>query len=97
MHGIYPKLEAYCSSKGYILQIVDMRWGIFESVANEQATTDICLNEIRLAKELSSEPFFITILSHRYGSKFQPRYISYDEFHHLLNQCDSDEESLLRK
>ena len=86
MHIIYPKLEKYCSEKGYILQIVDMRWGIFESAANEQATTDICLNEIRLAKELSTGPFFITILSYRYGSKFPPRYIPQDEFHRLLDR-----------
>jgi hypothetical protein len=36
MYVIYPKLEKYCSSKGYILQIVDMRWGIFESACNDR-------------------------------------------------------------
>ena len=95
LHMIYPKLEKYCSSEGYILQIVDMRWGIFESASNEQLTTDICLDEIRLAKELSNGPFFIAILSHRYGSKFAPRSISETEFHLLLEQCDPDGKTLV--
>ncbi|CAF1241402.1 unnamed protein product [Rotaria sordida] len=95
MHVIYPKLEKYCSSKGYILQIVDMRWGIFESASNEQLTTDICLDEIRLAKELSNGPFFIAILSHRYGSKFSPRSITKIEFDLLLQQCNQNEKNLL--
>jgi WD40 repeat protein/nucleoside-triphosphatase THEP1 len=97
MHVIYPKLEKYCSSKGYILQIVDMRWGIFESACNERLTTDICLDEIRLAKELSNGPFFIAILSHRYGSKFSPRSISDTEFDLLLQQCDQNGKILLNK
>jgi hypothetical protein len=97
MHVIYPKLEKYCSSKGYILQIVDMRWGIFESACNEQLTTDICLDEIRLAKELSNGPFFIAILSHRYGSKFSPRSILKTEFDLLFQQCDQNGKILLNK
>ena len=97
MHVIYPKLEKYCSSKGYILQIVDMRWGIFESASNEQLTTDICLDEIRLAKELSNGPFFIAILSHRYGSKFAPRSISEKEFNLLFQQCNQNERILLNQ
>jgi hypothetical protein len=97
MYVIYPKLEKYCSSKGYILQIVDMRWGIFESACNEQLTTDICLDEIRLAKELSNGPFFIAILSHRYGSKFSPRSILKSEFDLLFQQCDQNGQTLLNK
>ncbi|CAF4128969.1 unnamed protein product [Adineta steineri] len=46
-HEIYPKLEKYYSSKGYILQIVDMRWEVFESTSNEQLITDICFNETK--------------------------------------------------
>ncbi|CAF1186001.1 unnamed protein product, partial [Didymodactylos carnosus] len=97
MHVIYPKLEKYCSSKGYILQIVDMRWGIFDSAANEQLTTDICLDEVKLARELSNGPFFIAILSHRYGSKFPPRSIPEYEFNILLEQCDQNGKNLLNK
>ena len=97
MHVIYPKLERYCSSKGYILQIIDMRWGIFESACNDQLTADICFDEIRLARELSNGPFFIAILSHRYGSKFSPRSIAEDEFNLLLQQCDPEERALLNE
>ena len=95
MHVISPKLEKYCSSKGYILQIVDMRWGIFQSASNDQLTTDICLDEIRLAKELSNGPFFIAILSHRYGSRFSPRSISDTEFNLLLQHCDEHGRNVL--
>ncbi|CAF0845131.1 unnamed protein product [Didymodactylos carnosus] len=95
MHVICPKLEKYCSAKGYILQIVDMRWGIFESASNEQLTTEICLDEIKLARELSNGPFFIAILSHRYGSKFAPKSILKTEFDRLLEHCDQSGQTLL--
>lgn len=97
MHVVCPKLEKYCSAKGYILQIVDMRWGIFESASNEQLTTEICLDEIKLARELSNGPFFIAILSHRYGSKFAPKSILKSEFDLLLEHCDQSGEALLHE
>ncbi|CAF1152026.1 unnamed protein product [Adineta steineri] len=54
-HEIYPKLEKYYSSKGYILQIVDMRWGFvynLKSLENDDSKTQVKTNDNRSVFEI---------------------------------------------
>ncbi|KAK3777081.1 hypothetical protein RRG08_008927 [Elysia crispata] len=96
MERVYPKLKTFCQNRGYDFQVVDMRWGIRDEAQDDHMTTDICLNEVQLCKELSTGPFFVSFMSHKYGYRDFPRRIPATEFEKLISgvTCESAKEML---
>ncbi|XP_064636230.1 uncharacterized protein LOC135493155 isoform X2 [Lineus longissimus] len=84
MKKTYPELKKFCHGLGYEFQVVDMRWGIREYSNDEHTATELCLQELKLCKDLSTGPFFVTFLSHKYGYCPLPRVIDGEEFELLL-------------
>uniref|UniRef100_A0A1I8J4K9 NACHT domain-containing protein n=1 Tax=Macrostomum lignano TaxID=282301 RepID=A0A1I8J4K9_9PLAT len=52
--------------------LVDMRWGIQEGSTTDQTAAEICYSELALCQRISVGPYFLGILSHRYGTRQLP-------------------------
>ncbi|KAH3845286.1 hypothetical protein DPMN_087562 [Dreissena polymorpha] len=50
---------SYQASARYVLQVVDMRWGVLDEATDEQLGTELCLKELGLCQQLSTEPSFL--------------------------------------
>ncbi|PAA49519.1 hypothetical protein BOX15_Mlig013297g3 [Macrostomum lignano] len=73
MQQVYPKLKQFCRDRyGLAFQLVDMRWGIQEGSTTDQTAAEICYSELALCQRISVGPYFLGILSHRYGTRQLP-------------------------
>lgn len=59
MKEAFPALQRYCQSLGLELQIVDMRWGVRDESISFHQTSEVCLQEVELCKQLSVGPSFV--------------------------------------
>ncbi|XP_046574123.1 uncharacterized protein LOC124282208 [Haliotis rubra] len=91
----YPRLKAVCKKKGYEFQLVDMRWGVGQGIANDHMTSDMCFREIKLCQQLSTGPNFVTLLSHKYGYYAYPRQIEAQLYRQLIATVTSEENKAL--
>lgn len=63
---IFPRLRSWCEQYKLTIVEVDLRWGVpADSTAEEILRA--CLEEIDRCRENNEYPFFINMLSHRYG------------------------------
>ena len=56
MKETFPPLQRYCQSLGLELQIVDMRWGVRDESISYHQTSEVCLQEVELCKQISVGP-----------------------------------------
>lgn len=59
---VFPELRERCAKRRLHLVDVDLRWGVTEEEAERGKVLEICLDEIERCR-----PFFIGLLSERYG------------------------------
>lgn len=59
--------EEYQREKGWIVEYVDLRWGISENSSRDNRTMGICKAELKRCQELSPKPNFIVLVGERYG------------------------------
>src|SRR4051812_20661043 len=64
---VFPKLEAYCLSRRFQFQAIDLRWGVPTEAGLDHRTMRICFDELRRAQEMSPKPNFLLLLGDRYG------------------------------
>jgi hypothetical protein len=86
---VFPTLDAYCAAKGYQFYPLDLRWGINEEAQLDQRTAEICLNEVRAAKQDYPPPNFLILIGDRYGFVPLPYAIAQDEFEGILGWLES--------
>jgi WD40 repeat protein len=94
---VFPKLEAYCASKGARFQAIDLRWGITELAQNERDTMRICLEEIRRSQQLSPRPNFAVLLGDRYGSEPVPSRIPQTQWKRLMAAASVADRKVIRE
>ncbi|XP_048251823.1 uncharacterized protein LOC125379952 [Haliotis rufescens] len=92
MERVYPRLKERCRQLGYEFQVVDMRWGVRDEATDDHMTSDLCLLEIDLCMKLSTGPFFVTFLSHKYGYRPLPSQISSEEFLRVMSAVKKTED-----
>ncbi|XP_061173439.1 uncharacterized protein LOC133182609 [Saccostrea echinata] len=94
----YPRIKLFCQTQGYDFQVVDMRWGVRDESTDDHMGTTLCLKELTQCRDMSTGPFFVTMLSHKYGYCALPREIDALEFEKIL-KCVQDEKNtaLLKK
>ena len=51
----------------FVIEVVDMRWGVRDEMTNEHATTALCMNELRGCQKFSMGPNFIYFGGQKYG------------------------------
>jgi WD40 repeat protein len=81
---VFPALDAYCATEGYQFYPLDLRWGVNEEAQLDHRTTEICLNEVRTAKQDYPPPNFLILIGNRYGFVPLPYAIAQDEFEAIL-------------
>ena len=64
---VFPKIEAYCKSRGYTFQAVDLRFGVSKSAVEAQDTMAICLEEVKRCQDTHNYPNFMILMGNRYG------------------------------
>lgn len=87
----------YCQSKGYDLQLIDLRWGISEESALNQKTIPICLEEVRRCHFWSPKPNFLLMVGERYGWVPLPFVIKKTELERFLAVCSPEDRKLLEQ
>lgn len=80
---VFPALDAYCASRGYQFLPIDLRWGVSEEAQLDQRTAEICLGEVRAAKDYPP-PNFLIMVGNRYGWVPLPYAIARDEFEGVI-------------
>ena len=79
----FRELEAYCQSRRFQFQAIDLRWGVPSEAGLDHRTMRICFDELRRSQEISPRPNFLILLGDRYGWRPLPEEISTDEFAQL--------------
>ncbi|XP_006823090.1 NACHT domain- and WD repeat-containing protein 1-like, partial [Saccoglossus kowalevskii] len=74
-----------------------MRWGVTDEAANDHTTMQLCLEEIRNCQQISTGPKFVSLLSHKYGTRPLPSDIICNEFETIIGAVDSEEDRTLMK
>ncbi|XP_078617849.1 telomerase protein component 1-like [Branchiostoma floridae x Branchiostoma japonicum] len=92
MEDVYPFLREYCRLIGCNFNEVDLRWGVRDEATDEHQTVKICLQEILRCRETSIGPFFVGILSHKYGWRPFPPEIPWMTFNKLTEQIQQSNE-----
>lgn len=60
MNQVTPVLNKYCLQKKLTFRFIDMRWGVRDEASVDHTTEEIVLDALRIAKEDSKGPFFLT-------------------------------------
>ena len=94
---IFSDAEAFCQSRGYHFQLIDLRWGVNTESALNQQTISICLDEVRRCRIMSPRPNFLILSGERYGWIPLPPQMERERFEQLLNMADAKGQSLLRR
>lgn len=92
---IVPELKAYCRTKGWQFEVIDLRWGISAEAASHHKTMRICLNELKRCVELSPRPNFILLLGQRYGWRPIPENLPCADFNYVSARCTETEREVL--
>lgn len=77
---VFPRLEALCRDHGALFQPIDLRWGIRDEASLDHQTLNICLNEVRLCREITLRPSFLILLGDRYGWRPIPSEVPREKF-----------------
>ncbi|XP_078423676.1 NACHT domain- and WD repeat-containing protein 1 [Cetorhinus maximus] len=89
----YPEVQAFCQKLGLVFEVVDMRWGVPDTLTTDHMSTELCLREIESCQKMSVGPTFIALVGNRYGHRPIPRIIEEKEFEELLLKHSSDPRS----
>lgn len=81
---IFPAVDAYCSSRGFQFFPIDLRWGVIEEAQLDQQTSEICLEEVRVAKTYPP-PNLLIMIGDRHGWIPLPFAIARDEFDAIIS------------
>ena len=92
---VFPQIRAYCSTKCYTFQPIDLRWGVNNEAQLDQKALEMCIQEVQACKK-HDYPNFLIMLGDRYGWIPLPNIIEKDEFEQILQHMNiEDKECLL--
>lgn len=73
----------------YLLQVVDMRWGVRDEATDDHMTTELCMREIQNCQRLSMGPNFVVFLGQKYGYRPIPTYILSSELQMIRDELSA--------
>lgn len=89
---VFPQLSMECREKGWLLEYVDLRWGISKEASDNNNTMQICLEELRRSQQLSPRPNFLVLYGEHSGWHPSPEILSADTFARLQEAATSERE-----
>lgn len=88
---IIPQIAKEYAPAGWLIEAVDLRWGISREAGLDNRTMRICLEELRRCRELSPKPNFIILLGQRHGWIPLPETIPTSDYVRLsMNRQEQD-------
>ncbi|XP_046565446.1 telomerase protein component 1-like [Haliotis rubra] len=75
--GVVPALRQWCTERRIRLMECDLRWGVPKD-SDTRETLLACLSEIDRCREQNECPYFLNMLSERYGSVMKPEEVPED-------------------
>lgn len=91
---VFPEIKKYCSSKSYIFQAIDLRWGVNNEAQLDQKALDMCIKEVQSCKT-HNYPNFLIMLGDRYGWIPLPNIIEKNEFELIITNMRVEDIELL--
>ena len=92
---VFPRLQRLCAEHGATLTVVDLRWGVGESVQTQNKTIEVCIEEIKKCQEYTTKPNFLILLGDRYGWRPLPRKIKLKEFESILVSASTQDYEII--
>lgn len=93
---VFLPMSALLVARGFVLEVIDLRWGIAAEAALGHQTLRICLEEVRLCQERSPRPNFLILAGDRYGWCPLPARFPEVDFEGLCGALAGPEQALLR-
>lgn len=82
---VFPEISKYCEEKGFVFQVVDLRYGVPREASEDHTTMKICLEEVARCRNTGYYLNFLMMLGDRYGYTPEPMSIKKDDFDILIN------------
>eukprot|EP00041_Stephanoeca_diplocostata_P037719 m.1439512 g.1439512 ORF g.1439512 m.1439512 type:complete len:266 (+) comp25093_c0_seq39:845-1642(+) len=86
MQHVWPFLRQFCQDREIHFEVVDLRWGVNDTMVDNHQIYDICMSEIDKCKRLSIGPFFLFFATNKFGWRMPPGSIAQAEFEAILAQ-----------
>lgn len=76
---VFENIQHIYAQKGWLIEYIDLRWGISSKASQNNKTMSICINELKRCQSLSPKPNFLILLGERYGWVPLPETIAYED------------------
>nr|MCR5314030.1 DUF4062 domain-containing protein [Bacteroidaceae bacterium] len=91
---VLPEIKKECQRKGFVLQVVDLRFGVPVSASKDHTTMKICLEEIERCQKTGYYLNFLMLVGDRYGWMPLPSKIELNDYKFLLDKITNAKNSL---
>ncbi|KAM9103980.1 LOW QUALITY PROTEIN: NACHT domain- and WD repeat-containing protein 1 [Megaptera novaeangliae] len=82
-------VQTFCQKHGLMSEVVDLRWGIWNTEATNHMTTELCLEELDWCWKTSIGPAFFALVGDQYGPRSVPSLIEEKEWEALKAQLSA--------
>jgi WD40 repeat protein len=94
---VFTNLRTVCASRGFRLQVIDLRWGVSEQAGRAHDTMEICLGEMARARAGGLRPYVLALLGDRYGWRPLPARVPADLFTSIVRCVRPSAARVLRR
>ena len=82
---VFPEISRYCEEKGFVFQVVDLRYGVPLEASEDHTIMKICLEEVVRCRNTGYYLNFLMMLGDRYGYTPEPMSIKKEDFDLLID------------
>lgn len=82
---VFPIISNYCEDKGFVFQVVDLRYGVPLAASEDHTIMKICLEEVERCRNTGYYLNFLMMLGNRYGYTPEPTSIEASDFDILID------------
>lgn len=97
LQEVFERLKGEYALRGWVIEYIDLRWGISPESSTDNRTIQICLEELRRCREVSPRPNFIILSGQRRGWIPIPEVLDSTSYEWLRNKCKGDDFRLIEK
>lgn len=91
---VFPEVSRYCEERGFVFQVVDLRYGVPLSASEDHTTMRICLEEVARCRNTGYYLNFLMMLGNRYGYTPEPSEILEKDFEILIDWVERNHGSM---
>ncbi len=91
---VFPIISTYCEDKGFVFQVVDLRYGVPLAASEDHTIMKICLEEVERCRNTGYYLNFLMMLGNRYGYTPEPGKIVKEDFEVLIDWVERNHSSM---